>query len=262
MSVHVVSWVLEHSDAKLGERLVLLVLADHAEHDGTNAWPAVATIARQTRLSERQVQRCLRALEARGEITKTGSHRAGAQRYGTHVYAVVMAKGDILSPLDSAKGDISDIQRVTPMSPEPSLEPSLASPPLIPPATDQVIQAWSSHAPPLIAHREHYYGEVGVKRKVAKAVARYGDRDVVTAIENYAAVLASPDHRWSHRWTLVDFLSRGLDRFVPEADPLTNFRSRNGSTPKATTYSPTDEDLKVYDRNVIRYDGDGNEVTE
>lgn len=134
MSVHVTSWVLRNSPATLGDRLVLLVLADKADEDGTNAWPSVATIANEARLSERQAQRCLRNLEQIGQIVRHGRHRNGNQRHGTYVYDVVMTapRGDILSPskgdISDSKGDIHDIQRVTPMSPDPSLkQPSSTS---------------------------------------------------------------------------------------------------------------------------------------
>lgn len=113
------SWVFRKSDAKLGDRLVLLILADKAEDDGDNARPSVPTIAKQACLSERQVQRCLRNLEAAGAIKKTGRYRYPGQRNGVNVYQVIMPKGDILS----SNGDSHDNQRVTPMSPNPSLEP-------------------------------------------------------------------------------------------------------------------------------------------
>ena len=133
MSVHVLSWVLKNSDETLGRRLVLIVLADHARDDGTGAWPSVQTIARETRMSERQVQRCLRDLEGSEAIERTGRHRVEGQRHGTFIYAVKMkAKGDNVSPLEAPKGDIhaakgdkSGAQRVSQMSPKPSLEPSL-----------------------------------------------------------------------------------------------------------------------------------------
>ena len=115
MSVHVTSWVLRNSGAKLGDRLVLLALADKAEADGTNARPSVPTLAEESRLSERQVQRCLRNLEAAKAIEKTGTYRYPGQRNGVNVYTVNM------SPFESPKGDIHDIQTVTPTSPNPSL---------------------------------------------------------------------------------------------------------------------------------------------
>lgn len=48
------------------ELLVALKVADHAEHDGTRVWPAVASLALHTRQSERTVQRALRAMEKKG----------------------------------------------------------------------------------------------------------------------------------------------------------------------------------------------------
>ena len=121
------SWVLKHSEETLGRRLVLLVLADHAKEDGTEAWPSVQTIVEQARISERQVQYALRRLEEAGAITKTGRHRGQNQRYGTNVYSVNM-KGAISAPLDKPKGAIYDIQRVPYSAPEPSLlQPVLKS---------------------------------------------------------------------------------------------------------------------------------------
>jgi hypothetical protein len=142
MSVHVLSWVLRHSNASMGDRLVLLVLADKAEHDGTNAWPSVATIARESRLTDRQVQRCLRSLEASGAIVRDGRHRKPGQNYGTHVYSVVM-KGDNMSPLNGSKGDISDIPRVSQMSPDPSLKQPSVKPAATPRARNPVWDALS-----------------------------------------------------------------------------------------------------------------------
>jgi hypothetical protein len=108
------SWVLRHSEARLGDRLVLLVLADHAKDDGSSAWPSVATIAHEAHLSEKQVQRCLASLKKAQRIRKTGTSRSG-----TNVYAVSMVerrlKGDILS------GATNPTKPRDRMSPEPSL---------------------------------------------------------------------------------------------------------------------------------------------
>lgn len=111
MSVHVTSWVLRNSEAHLGDRLVLLALADHAKDDGTYAWPSVETIAREAHLSSRQVRRCLRNLEESGSITQTGTSRAG-----THIYTVNMTPGHIVRPRTNRAGDADDL------SAEPSLE--------------------------------------------------------------------------------------------------------------------------------------------
>lgn len=112
MSIAVLSWAFAHSEAKLGDRLVLFALADHAKDDGTYAWPSVSTIARAARLSERQVQRCLRNLEEMGEIELTGRSRAGTNIYS--VIGFVRAQGgDNLSPPEATGGDIHDTGGVT-----------------------------------------------------------------------------------------------------------------------------------------------------
>lgn len=80
MSYHVVRWVLGRSPvAVASERFVLVVLAEHAGHDGWDARPSVATIASETGYSERQVQRALGALQKAGAIEQTGVHPSGVR---------------------------------------------------------------------------------------------------------------------------------------------------------------------------------------
>lgn len=114
MSVHVLSWVLKHSEARQGERLVLIVLADHARDDGSGAWPAHATIAQEARLSERQVIRCLANLERDGHIARQGHSRAG-----TNVWAIQMTPDKLSVAQDTTL--TSTTENVSQMSPEPSL---------------------------------------------------------------------------------------------------------------------------------------------
>lgn len=87
-----------------------------------------------------------------------------------------------------------------------------------------VTSTWKAHAPPLIEHRESYLADAKTRAAVERALRTYPVEAVVAAVENYATVLAGAEFRWDYRWTIVDFLKRGLDRFVPEADPLRNFR--------------------------------------
>lgn len=75
--------MLRHSPVDTaGHRLVLIALADKANDDGTGAYPSVATLARETRQSERNVQYALRALEQGGHIAAAGTspHRTKAWR--------------------------------------------------------------------------------------------------------------------------------------------------------------------------------------
>jgi hypothetical protein len=61
--------VWDYSKSQGVSRLVLLALADHADHAGY-CWPSVETVARKCRVSERTVQRAIAEAEAAGEITR------------------------------------------------------------------------------------------------------------------------------------------------------------------------------------------------
>ncbi len=136
MSIHPMSWVLRESEAKLGDRLVLLVLADHASDDGTGAWPSVATIAAEARLSTRQAQRCLRNLVAQGEIEEDGKSKAGTVNWTLVGYQRGRQNVTPEATSTAPRGVTSSTSGGDRMSPEPSLEqPSLEQPSGTTPAT-------------------------------------------------------------------------------------------------------------------------------
>lgn len=68
MSIQAVAWVLEHSEAKLADRLVLIAIANHADARGWNAWPSIEKIAEEAGIHDVTVWRSVKALEELGEI--------------------------------------------------------------------------------------------------------------------------------------------------------------------------------------------------
>lgn len=151
MSVRVMTWVWEHSQAEGLARLVLLAIADSADDTGANAWPSVATIASKCKVSERTVQRVVQALAASGQLVVDWN----AGPHGTNRFRVVMtptvshpsglddtptaghAEADDLTtdpptgshPRQAVTGDSSVGGGVTAVSPEPSLRPLPPQPP-------------------------------------------------------------------------------------------------------------------------------------
>lgn len=94
MSIQAVAWVLEHSQAKLADRLVLIAIANHVGSRGWDAWPSVETIATEAGVHEVTVWRSIRALEELGELVV--QRRPGkSSRYGLAA----------LQPLQSAGGE-------------------------------------------------------------------------------------------------------------------------------------------------------------
>jgi hypothetical protein len=174
VSVHVTSWVFKHSEESTpGRRLVLLILADHADNDGRNAYPSVATIAREARMSERGVRYALRELEASGQIRALGIH----PQLRTTEYQVLMGQrvpggqrvqgGQPLQGAapDSSKGGQMATDQVSQIAPEPSLKPSEE-----PPTSEGSAHARANELPPgfPVEFRPHAERACAILRDVAE----------------------------------------------------------------------------------------------
>ena len=109
MSVKIMGLVWD-LDIGRDEKFILLAYADHAEHDGSNIYPAVATVARKTGYSERQVQRITHNLVEMGILIKDGSGTHGTNSFRIPIYGGSIQyknRGDILSPVtfEAERGD-------------------------------------------------------------------------------------------------------------------------------------------------------------
>lgn len=87
MSIQAVAWVLDWSEATLADRLVLIVIASHADGLGMNAWPAIDRIAAEARVDRSTVFRSIERLEARGELAVL--RRPGRSNY----YGIIALMG-------------------------------------------------------------------------------------------------------------------------------------------------------------------------
>jgi DNA-binding IclR family transcriptional regulator len=80
MSVKIMGLVFD-SELSPNHKLVLLAYADHAKHDGTSIFPAIASIARKTSYSRRQVQRVTQELVEAGYLVADGHGPRGTNKY-------------------------------------------------------------------------------------------------------------------------------------------------------------------------------------
>lgn len=86
MSIKVMEWVFEKSKAQGLERLILLVIADHCNSEGEEAFPRISVIARRANVSQRTVKRKIQDLVAMGEL-------AVVNRQGTSsLYKIVTSR--------------------------------------------------------------------------------------------------------------------------------------------------------------------------
>ena len=148
MSIQVIARVLPKRWGSPSRKIVALKLADVAREDGTKIYPSISTVAAESELSERQVQRVMDEFRKEGLLVVV---RKGGGRYRTNEYrfdlptiemlpdarplmenetVVALGKGDMVSPFShpdlgtkgdmvSGKGDM--------VSPNPSLPVSILS---------------------------------------------------------------------------------------------------------------------------------------
>ena len=62
------------------------------------------------------------------------------------------------------------------------------------------------------------------KTAVKSALRDYSREELCQAMSNYAEILHGEDYFWEYKWTLTDFLRRGLDKFMDGEVARSNYR--------------------------------------
>lgn len=208
MSIRVMAKIWKSSQARGGELLVLLAIADFADDDGI-AYPSVSTLGKKARLSERQVQRAIRRLTALGELAvETGKGPHGCHLYRVTDCQVSDCQGDKLSGVTSMTqgGDISGRRGVTSMSPNPLkrtvIEPSI-------PPTPQIFHPVDAVEHEFVEFWGIYPMRNGKRLDKPKALKKWKGlsaedrKQVLVAVQHYASsqmVLKGFGIKDPHRW--------------------------------------------------------------
>lgn len=120
--------VLHHSKASGTAQMILMGIANHQGDGG--AWPAISTLAKYGKVSERRAQQIIRELELLGELQIVNNGGGKTETGATNLYQVTlccpsdcdgtmnhkMGQGVKFS---ASRGEISDTQGVKPVSPKP-----------------------------------------------------------------------------------------------------------------------------------------------
>ncbi len=222
MSDRASAWAWRQHPKTTSQKLVLMALADRADEDG-ECWPSLHWISEKCApMPERTVRRVIVELAEQGFVEKDERRRRGDGTLGTWIYRLPVDEGTPVAT-SGQWTPVATSGRTDLDLPDGVVEPDGSN---VRKQVDHVQAVWRVYSPPLIAHRDSYMAERGTRRAVERALKRYPAEAVVEAVANYAAVLGGDEFRWDYRWTIIDFLKRGLDRFVPEAMPLDNFRVR------------------------------------
>jgi hypothetical protein len=135
MSIEAMTLVLHHSQASGAAQMILMGIANHQGDGG--AWPAVSTLAKYGKVSERRVQQIIRELEQSGELMVHTSAGGQTATGATNLYFVTLTcPADCDGSMNhrqvdqgvksgAVRGETHFTPGVKPTSPKPSLEPSV-----------------------------------------------------------------------------------------------------------------------------------------
>ena len=111
MSIRVMTEVWKTS-LPTTEKMVLLVIADHASDDGTEAWPSQATIAKKCSISVRTVQRSVNTLVRHGYLRlekRAGGSVDCREDRRPNRYTIILSRlrGDKMPPRKSVGNEVT-----------------------------------------------------------------------------------------------------------------------------------------------------------
>lgn len=72
-----------------------------------------------------------------------------------------------------------------------------------------------------------------IKRKISGALDTHSLDELKKAIDNYHTVLTGDKYYWTYKWTLDDFLQRGLEKFLTDAC-FENYKKDKGTSQQLT----------------------------
>lgn len=229
MGIRLLRRVLESSPSEGTDRLVLLVLAEHANDKTGECWPSVELIAREAAMSSRSAQRAIEALVERDEVAVElhgaplpklrRQHRPNLFRLPlvvTPETPLANPSGDssdtttagpvvtAVSPLNGSSGDSGGIPVVTPLSPE-SLK-NQKTLPSAPSSRSRLLKAKATDDP--LTERAHKLAKLAFEQKpkpmtpggfaavlgIIKAALEAGHHD-----DDVSAAIMAGDVAWSKR---------------------------------------------------------------
>lgn len=241
------------------ELRVLLILGLRIDAE-RKCWPAVSVLAEECRKSERMIQYAVNKLVSKGFInigrrvggrgrtniyTLNGYFAYGSETvqliapFATENGAIIQdtpgatqasGKGETTKTtekqkkgaISNKKGAITPKEKgaITHACPDTEEEP-LRRTNIRRTNIYTLFEHWNNQN--VIVHRKL---TEKVKRAISGALRDYSEEEIRQAISNYTLILEGPEYYFKHRWTLTDFLHRGLEKFLDLEKAKANYLRR------------------------------------
>ncbi|MEW6455100.1 MAG: replication protein [Acidobacteriota bacterium] len=102
-----------------------------------------------------------------------------------------------------------------------------------------IFSYWNSKG--IIKHREL---TANLQSVINARLKKYSPEEIKEAIDNYYTILTDDKYFWTYKWTLKEFLQRGLEKFLTENKPFENYSKSETGNKKPSAYDLTMEELK------------------
>jgi hypothetical protein len=83
-----------------------------------------------------------------------------------------------------------------------------------------------------------------VRSVIVRTLRSYSVEEVKSAISNYSAIVHGEEYFFNYKWTLKDFLKRGLEKFMDLEVAKSNFRKEGRDSGMARPRLSTDEEIE------------------
>lgn len=98
------------------------------------------------------------------------------------------------------------------------------------------------------------------KGSINGVLKRYSKEEILTAIANYKEILDDKDSLLTHDWTLKEFLTRGIDKFLNLETAKKSYKRWGTNKTPSNRIVPTEEELAQYDNIEEVYNQKGERI--
>lgn len=210
--------VWSDSNISSSEKIVYATLAYFANESDQTSFPSRETLRTFCGVAIRTLSRSLKALEIKKYIT--------VQRE--------FGQPNIYTLLDIQEGGakMALVPNGTGVGPNSTTPPATEYQGVGPNSTTnntyinnniyiQVFDRWNSHK--IVVHREL---TSMMKGRINGKLKNYSLDEILMGIENYSRILSDENCYFKHKWSLVNFLDRGFERFLDYNSAHENFRKK------------------------------------
>ena len=83
-----------------------------------------------------------------------------------------------------------------------------------------------------------------MKRKINTFIKDYSKEDIIQSMNNYAEIVHSKKHYFDHKWTIIEFLDRGIEKFMNREIAWNNYLSNKKGSNEIDNINELMEDAK------------------